>query len=78
MIICITSFINRKNNSSNKETKNNNNNIEAKIAKLKYLTNDNKTLYEGAQKCIEKDPDEQLCLYQFICPKEVISKKKEF
>ena len=48
MIICTTTFINRKSNLS-RATKIKN--IETKIAILKYLTNDNKTLYEGAQKC---------------------------
>ena len=73
MIICITNFINKKANSS-RETKINN--IEKKLTELKSLTNNDKTLYEGAQNCLEKDPDEQLCLYQFICPKEVVNKKR--
>ena len=74
MIICITSFIcltyfvNKKGNLS--ET------IETKIKILKYLTNNDKAFYEGVKNCLEKDPDEQLCLYQFICPKEVINKKR--
>ena len=73
MIVCITSFINKKGNSSGSiKTEN----IETKIEKLKYLTNNDKTSYEGAKKCLEKDPDEQLCIYQFICPKEVINKNK--
>ena len=56
-----------------------NENIETKlekIKKLKNLTNNDKALYKGAKKCLEKDPDEQLCIYQFICPKEVINKKR--
>ena len=74
-VICLAFIIIRKRNSSREErlkTKNK----EIKIELLKHLTNNNKTLYEGAQKCIEKDPDKQLCLYQFICPKEVINKKR--
>ena len=43
---------------------------------MKQLTNNEQAAYEGAQKCLEKDPDEQLCLYQFFCPKEVINKKR--
>ena len=43
---------------------------------MKFLTNNEKDLYEGALKCLEKDPDEQLCIYQFICPKEVINKTR--
>ena len=43
---------------------------------MKYLTNNDKTFYEGAKNCLEKDPDEQLCIYQFLCPKEVINKKR--
>ena len=43
---------------------------------LKLMTYNNKALYEGAKKCLEKNPDEELCLYQFLCPKEVIGKKR--
>ena len=43
---------------------------------LKLMTYNNKALYEGAEKCLEKNPDEELCLYQFLCPKKVIGKKR--
>ena len=43
---------------------------------MKFLTNNEKDLYEVALKCLEKDPDEQLCIYQFICPKEVVNKTR--
>ena len=43
---------------------------------LKVMTNYNKALYEGAEKCLENNPDKQLCLYQFLCPKEVIDRKR--
>ena len=73
IVIYITSFMIKKGNSSwSTEIKN----IENKIKILKYLTNNDKTFYEGAKNCLEKDPDEQLCIYQFLCPKEVINKKR--
>ena len=40
------------------------------------MTNYNKTLYEGAEKCLENSSDEQLCLYQFLCPKKVIDRNR--
>ena len=74
-VICLAFIIIRKRNSSREErlkTKNK----EIKIELLKHLTNNNKTLYEGVERCLEKDPDEELCLYQFLCPKEVINKTR--
>ena len=43
---------------------------------LKLMTLNDKSLYEGAKICLEKNPDEELCLYQFLCPKEVKGKKR--
>ena len=43
--------------------------INSKIEQLKILTNNDKNLYDGAKKCLERNPDEQLCFYQFLCPK---------
>ena len=40
------------------------------------MTNNNKTQYEGAKNCLEKNPDKELCFYQFLCPKEVIGYKR--
>ena len=48
----------------------------SEIELLKMMTNNNKTLYEGAEICLEKNPDEELCFYQFLCPKEVIGKTR--
>ena len=48
----------------------------SKIEQLKLLTNNDKNLYQGAEKCLEKNPDEELCIYQFLCPKEVVNKTK--
>ena len=73
IVIYTTSFMIKKGNSSRATEINN---IENKIKILKYLTNNDKTFYEGAKNCLEKDPDEQLCIYQFLCPKEVINKKR--
>ena len=50
--------------------------INSKIEQLKILTNNDKNLYDGAKKCLERNPDEQLCFYQFLCPKEVVGRKR--
>ena len=50
--------------------------LKSKIEELKMLTNNNKTKYERIEKCLMKNPDEELCIYQFLCPKEVLNKKK--
>ena len=54
------------------------NNTSSNILKLKFFSNNYNynNLYEIAQKCLIKDPDEQLCIYQFLCPKEVKGKKR--
>ena len=72
-IISITSFINHKINSSNFEKLFK---IKIKLEKLKFFTNTDKALYERVENCLIKDPDVELCIYQFICPKEVINKKR--
>ena len=46
------------------------------IDKLKLLTYNDKSEYEGAKNCLENNPDQQMCIYQFICPKEVKGKKR--
>ena len=46
------------------------------IEKLKLLTYNDKSEYEGAKNCLENNPDKQLCIYQFLCPKEVKGKKR--
>ena len=50
--------------------------INSKIEQLKILTNNDKNLYDGAKKCLERNPDEQLCFYQFLCPKEVVGRNR--
>lgn len=65
-IIFIACYISKKKKSLNKS------NIEL----LKIITNNNRTLYEGAEKCLMKNTDEDLCLYQFLCPKEVKGKNR--
>ena len=40
------------------------------------MTYNNKESYEGTEKCLVKNPDEELCLYQFLCPKEVVGKNR--
>ena len=44
--------------------------------KIKILSNNYKDLYEIVQKCLVNNPDEQLCIYQFLFPKEVRGKKR--
>ena len=83
-IILITFFLLKKKYSSNSiTTKYLSNSIktkyefnESKIEILKLMTFNNKTLYEGAERCLTINPDEELCFYQFLCPKEVIGKKR--
>ena len=48
----------------------------SKIDILKLLTNNDKSLYEGAKNCLEKNPAKEFCLYHFFCPKEVKGKKR--
>ena len=50
--------------------------IRLKIEQLRALTNNITTLYEGAENCLTKNPDEELCIYQFLCPKEVVNKTR--
>ena len=40
------------------------------------MTLNDKALYEVAKICLEKNPDEELCIYQFLCPKEVKGKTR--
>jgi hypothetical protein len=46
------------------------------IELLKLLTNNNQALYNGVENCLGKNPDDELCIYQYICPKEVKGKKR--
>ena len=46
------------------------------IELLKLLTNNNPNLYSGVEKCLGKNPDEEMCIYQYLCPKEVKGKKR--
>jgi len=48
--------------------------IQSKIQQLKILANNNKTLIAGPKKCLMNNPDEEKCIYQFLCPKEVVGK----
>ena len=43
---------------------------------LKIITNNNKYLYEGTERCLLNDPDSQYCIYHLIAPKKVIGKQK--
>jgi len=56
----------------------NNKNLKSNsfITYLKSLTNKDLFLYKGVKNCLFKDPDKELCIYQFLCPKEVRGKKR--
>ena len=71
-MISLAFFIIRKKHIKKNKIKKRNSNVE----KLKLLTNNDKTLYEGAEKCLVNNPDEEKCIYQFLCPKEVVNKTK--
>ena len=53
-----------------------NKSYESNVELLRIMTYNNKDSYEGTEKCLVKNPDEELCLYQFLCPKEVINRKR--
>ena len=50
--------------------------ISEKIKILKIITNNDELEYKGAQECLLNDPDEGLCIYHLIVPKEVVGKKR--
>lgn len=68
----ITSFIIGKKTSNSSKGVNTYLNIEL----LKSMVNKDESLYKGTKICLEKNPDEELCLYQFLCPKEVKGKTR--
>jgi hypothetical protein len=43
---------------------------------LKNLTNNDEVLYQKVKNCLDKDPDEQMCIYHLLCPKEVVGKNR--
>ena len=49
---------------------------DEKIKFLKLLTNNDENGYKGIEKCLLNNPDDKLCIYHLIAPKEVIGKKK--
>jgi len=68
------SFITNKKKLLNKNILNlNNSNLDLL---LNLLTNNDKGLYKFVKKCLESNPDEELCIYQFLCPKDVVGKTK--
>ena len=50
--------------------------IKSKIEQLKILTNNNQTLIAGPKKCLMNNPDEEKCIYQFLCPKQIVGKNR--
>ena len=50
--------------------------IKSKIEQLKILTNKNQTLIAGPKKCLMNNPDEEKCIYQFLCPKQIVGKNR--
>ena len=69
LLIFIFSFKERKININKNESL-------SDIELLKMLTNNNPDLYSGFERCLGKDPDEEMCIYKYICPKEVKGKKR--
>ena len=43
---------------------------------LQLLTYNNPSLYNGIERCLGNNSDEEMCFYQYICPKEVTGKKR--
>ena len=80
-IIFISSFFFKKKYSSNIT---NNQSYQSQssdinpVLLLKNLTNNDEDLYEKVKNCLEKDPDEQMCIYHLLCPKEVVGKERVF
>ena len=87
VVVNIVTFFNKRKNKPNKiiiQNYSNNSNIITNIehskldtnldANLKSLTNNDSDLYQKVKNCLEKNPDEQLCIYHLLCPKEVIGK----
>ena len=73
IINILSTFICKKENSKCINNIKNEPNI---ISKLKMLLNETNSLYNCVEKCLTRDPDEELCIYQFLCPKEVKGKKR--
>ena len=71
-ILYTTSAVKDKNNSKKYKDLH----IFSSIELLRLMTLNDKELYEGTEKCLLNNPDEELCIYQFLCPKEVKGKNK--
>ena len=72
----ISNFINGNDNLNQFIIYNSNDKIAEKLNLLKYMTNNNKLKYQGAQNCLLNDPDSQYCIYHLINPKKIIGKKR--
>jgi hypothetical protein len=57
-------------------TNKNDMNIDNKLKMLRIITNNNIKKYEGVEKCLLNDPDNELCIYHLIAPKKVIGKER--
>ena len=75
LVIFLTSFFIKKKNSHN-ITNIQSHPVESNLDLLKNLTNGDEVLYEKVKNCLEKDPDEQMCIYHLLCPKEVVGKNR--
>ena len=49
---------------------------DSKIELLKIMTYNDISLYNGTQKCLLNNSDEELCIYHFLCPKNVKGKTR--
>ena len=50
--------------------------VPEKIKLLKLITNNDVNEYKGIEECLLNDPDEKLCIYHLITPKEVLGRKR--
>ena len=76
LIIFLTSFFIKKKKSHSNIINIQSHPVDSNLDLLKNLTNGDEVLYEKVKNCLEKDPDEQMCIYHLLCPKEVVGKKR--
>jgi len=63
---------------SNKTIKNDSQKFKkfSDIELLKLLTYNNPSIYNGIERCLRNNSDDEMCFYQYICPKVVKGKKR--
>ena len=76
ILLLIKEKDNKKNLSKNPINNNGVMTLSDKIRFLRLLTNNDKFEYKGIEECLLNDPDNELCIYHLISPKEVVGKKR--